>query len=240
MVAAILILGIGVSRAGVPDQVVIVAGLQDEAEIAEGPGVTVVLTGGSMASAMQRLAFVDPARVRAVISFGIAGGLVGPLRVGSVAMATEVLAPDGAIYPVSRSLTETIVGRLYGHHVPVVIGRWFATDVPTLSVEGKMSLRSYSGAIATDTETLAAAIWAHQNNLPFAVLRTITDTVEVSLPPAAYNAIRPDGTYNVSGVILDTLLDPLQIPSLIDTAADASVGFMELRRCRRIVGFGSL
>lgn len=240
LVLIMLMMAAPVSHAGVPDQVLVVAGLQEEADIAAGPGVTVVLTGGSLRSAMRRLAFIDPSRVRAVISFGIAGGLVRPLRAGSVAMATEVRADDGFVYPVSRALTDTIADRLYAHHIRILMGPWFAQDIPTLSANGKMALRDYSGAIATDTETLAAAIWANQNHLPFAVLRTITDPVGVSLPPAAYGAVNSDGSYNVGAVILGTLLNPLQIPSLINTATDASIGFKQLRRCRRIVDLGSL
>lgn len=240
LILIMLVMNAQVSHAGVPDRVLVVAGLQEEAEIAQGPGVVVILTGGSLRSAMRRLAFVDPSRIRAVISFGIAGGLVRPLRVGSVAMATEVRADDGSVYPVSRALTDTIADRLYSHNIRTLMGPWFAQDAPTLSAEGKMTLRDYSGAIATDTETLAGAIWADQNRLPFAVLRTITDPVEVSLPPAAYNAVKSDGSYNVAGVILGTLLNPLQIPHLINTATDASIGFQQLRRCRRIVGLGSL
>jgi nucleoside phosphorylase len=235
-----LVLSASASHAGVPEQVLVVTGLQQEAEIAKGPGVTVVLTGGSLRSAMQRLELIDPSRVRVVISFGIAGGLVSPLRVGSVALATEVRADDGTVYPVSRALTATIINRLTTQGIDVTVGPWYAQQAPTLSAQGKMALRLYSGTIATDTETLSAAIWADQHHIPFAVLRTITDPVEVSLPPAAYHAVKPDGSYNVGGVILQTLLNPLQIPSLMSTASDASIGFGELRRCRRIVDLGSL
>ena len=240
IVLIMLMMNAQVSFAGVRDRVLVVTGLQEEAKIAEGPGVEVVLTGGRLQSAMRRLSFVDPSRVRAVISFGIAGGLVLPLRVGSAAMATEVRADDGSVYPVSRALTNAIADQLYAHQMHVLMGPWFAQEIPTLSADGKMALRDYSGAIATDTETLAGAIWANENHLPFAVLRTITDPVDVSLPPAAYNAINSDGSYNVGGVILGTLLNPLQIPGLIDTATDASIGFKQLMRCRRAVDLGSL
>src|SRR3954447_24747713 len=77
-----------------PRPVLIVTGLAHEARIAEGLGMTVICGSSDPEQLRALLAAVDPATIRGVISFGIAGGLCPTLRPGDVVVATEVV--DGA------------------------------------------------------------------------------------------------------------------------------------------------
>src|SRR4029077_17016361 len=77
-----------------PRPVLIVTGLMQEARIASGPGMTVICSSSDPQQLRALLTVFDPATIRGVISFGVAGGLDPSLRSGDVVVATEVLAGD--------------------------------------------------------------------------------------------------------------------------------------------------
>src|SRR4051812_12513199 len=77
-----------------PRPVLIVTGLAQEARIAAGPGMTVICGSSDPDQLRGMLATVDPASIRGVISFGVAGGLCPTLKSGDIVVATEVMAGD--------------------------------------------------------------------------------------------------------------------------------------------------
>ena len=75
----------------------VITGLAQESKIAAGPGVSHVVCSGSDPERLRgRLTRLDPTGLRAVISFGIAGGLDPSLHPGDVVVATAVIAETQA------------------------------------------------------------------------------------------------------------------------------------------------
>ncbi len=206
-----------------------VSGLNKEAQIASRAGILALAGGGSRAALEKRLAEIDPGRVSAVVSFGIAGALDPSLKVGDVILADLIL--DGS----RRNICSTALRDAWARHLRAegtiyremsIVG----SDVPLLAPGDKAALRTRSGAAAVDMESHISAAYAAQHRLPFGAIRIISDTADHVLPPAAGAAMRPDGSVDVLGVLRSLARDPAQIPALIATARDAAVAFRILRR----------
>ena len=111
------------------------------------------------------------------------------------------------------------------------------------STAEKAALFAQTGAIAVDMESHIAARVAARHGLPFAILRTISDTADHALPPAALVGMKPDGGMALGAVLASLARDPRQLPALIRTGRDAGAAFAALRRALRTleaVGIGRL
>src|SRR6185295_8257575 len=92
-----------------PDRlpVLMVTGLAKEMRLAEGPGLVAIASGGDTRRLRRRLAERLAPGCRAVLSFGIAGGLDPSLSAGDVVIATGIIA-DGARSPAHPALADQL------------------------------------------------------------------------------------------------------------------------------------
>ena len=212
---------------------VVVTGLAAEARIAAGPGVRVVVAGARMSHLDSRLAQEIARGARAVMSFGIAGGLDERLSCGAWLVARRVLTPSGPVRchaPWAAALRD----RLPGAHVVDLAG----VDTPAWTVADKRALHRETGAWAVDTESHVAATLAARAGLPFAAFRVVADSAKRSLPAAASVALASDGTIRHARVLGSIVRSPAQLPSLVRTARDTAIALRELSRGRRRLGGG--
>ena len=215
-----------------PDLLVI-TGLQREAQIAAGDGVMTVCSGGSRSILSQWLAGIEPPR-GGVLSFGLAGGLAPDMRSGDLVLASHVFEQSerhdvhtdwlSNIVLASQSEMRVRHGGITGHDV--VIAR--AAD--------KAALHADSGALAVDMESHIAALYARKHGLPFAIIRVISDPVTRSLPPLASDALKPDGNIDISKVLKGIARSPGQLPALLAAGFDSGRAFASLRRVRGLLG----
>jgi adenosylhomocysteine nucleosidase len=91
-------------------------------------------------------------------------------------------------------------------------------------------------ASAVDMESLIAGSFAREYNIPFAILRSIADPAERTLPPLAMKAMTADGGINVPGIIRELTRAPRQLASLRSLAADSRAAFKTLKRCGLLPG----
>jgi adenosylhomocysteine nucleosidase len=220
--------------------VVVVSGMQQEGDIAAGPNVISVLSGGSPSILTTRLNAIDPSTVRAVVSFGVAGGLISRLHAGNVAVGTQILEPDGTMYTTSPTIVSELITPLQQNYIRVRTGSWFGAQQNYLTAAAKAQLAAQTGAIAVDEETGTAAAWAAANNLPFGVIRTISDTVTQTLPPLSDSAVNADGSYNIGAILAGLFQDPFELGELIELGITSSEAFNNLQVCRRLIDLGSL
>ncbi|MDN4630610.1 phosphorylase [Sphingomonas sp. PsM26] len=251
---------------GVRDVSVLVAcGLVREAAIIARPGFVVVAGGGDSAR-LERELEVAVAGASMVLSCGVAGALDPALRAGDVVVG--VLAPNsfpgegrgpveeqkslsrGAqLQPPSRlgpglrrgsgvggALVEWLAKNLPGAHRGTVVG----ADSIIGSVAEKTALYAATGAIAVDMESHIAARVAARHDLPFAIVRTISDTVDHALPPAALVGMKPDGGVALGAILASLARNPAQLPALIRTGRDAGAAFKALARAMETLDAGGL
>lgn len=198
-------------------------GMTREARLVARPGVRAVAGGGRPDLLEARLkAALEGAE--AILSIGLGGALDPALKVGDVVVATEVLRPrrrweaDAAWRErLMASLPKAVAGAVYG------------SDDMVLHALDKAKLRARGGPALVDMESHVAARVAAGRGLPLAVVRVVSDTAGVSLPPAVREGLKEDGGMNLTGVLGALARDPRQLPALMRTGRDADLAFKTLR-----------
>ena len=216
--------------------VLAVVGLAREARIAAGPGVETIQAGGNSARLRTALDGRSPAGLRAVISFGIAGGLDPALRPGDVVVCTRLDA-DGRD-PVNPDLARHLSERLARSRDRVVAGGLAGSDVAIMAVADKTALHARTGALAVDMESHVAAAYAARHALPFAAVRVVCDPAGRALPAFAASALTPAGEPDLRAVLGALLSGQARIGELIRLGRDSSAAFAALTRCRARLGPG--
>ena len=217
LISLVVLLAWSVSAHAYADgcEVLAVVGLKDEAEVAAGPGVKVVISAANARLLRERLAEVDVTRLNGVVSFGIAGALDEELEVGDLRVATRVVSGEQS-WPTDRGMRSAFRSRLAGAGGPefeetVFLGNDELTGV---DAEANRALHKESGADVVDMESHRAAEFAQRNGLPFAAIRAISDTAHQELPPAALVPLLPDGRGDWKAVLKSVIWQPSQIPDL--------------------------
>jgi hopanoid-associated phosphorylase len=222
-----------VNAANPARRVVAVTGLASEARIASHAGVRTVVGAGDarrLALALER----EIARgAKAIISFGVAGGLTEDSAPGQWIVARHVVA-RGTRWSTDRSWTDALAQLLPGALVADVA----ADDAIAAQPQQKRAWQRATGARAIDTESHVVAMIAATHGLPFAVFRVVADPVTRALPPAAMRALRRDGRVSGVAVCGSLLRAPHQLPALVRVAVDARAALRALSRGRRLLGPG--
>ncbi len=91
------------------------------------------------------------------------------------------------------------------------------TDGMLLATADAKARAAHTGAIIADMESHLAGSAAARHDLPFAILRCVSDTAETALPPAVTVAMRPGGSLAPGAILGSLLRQPGQLPALIRT-----------------------
>lgn len=210
-----------------------VAGLAAEARIAAGPGVRAIAGGGSAPALVAALERELERGARAILSFGIAGGLADELACGTWIVARAIVTPTQR-WPCDGAWAAALAARLPGARTADIAG----VDAPVMAPAGKGALLQSTAAAAVDTESHLAAAIAAARGVPFAAFRVVADSARRKLPPAASVALAPGGRIRGGAVLASLARSPAQLPTLLRTAIDARTALRALSRGRRLLGPG--
>ena len=194
----------------------IACGLKREARIFERAGGDVVAVAGGGDAARLERGLEDEAEIfpGIILSCGIAGALSPDLHTGDV-----IIDGDATVVALLRAaLPDAIAGQVAGGNAIVA------------TAAAKSALASRTGAIAADMESHIASRVARSRDLPFGVLRVISDTADDDLPPAALVGMRPDGGMALGAVLASLARRPRQLPALLRTGRQAGAAFAALER----------
>lgn len=209
--------------------VVAVVGLRREAAVLQGLDVVTVAGGG----ASERLAAELNAVAKGaagIVSFGMAGALAPDLRLGDwvigdrVSGALDHACDEAWIAGLKRRLPKARIGPVHAN------GRLIADPVE------KTNLNRGSGCLIADMESHIAAAVARRYNLPFAVLRCVSDEARTALPPAIAVAMKPGGGLALGAVLGSILGKPRQLPHLMRTVAGFNRAYRELEAGAQAAG----
>lgn len=209
----------------------VVTGLAREAEIAVGEGVVTLCSGGNPVLLRERL---STGKFRAILSFGLCGGLAPHLQPGDLVIASQVMV-DADRHDTEAAWQERIASAL-GDKLRIHRGIIAGHDSVVTETTGKASLHESTNALAVDMESHIAADYARRHDLPFAAIRAVSDPAHRSLPDLAHRALRPDGSVDLMGVIGGVVRRPAQLPALIAAGRDSGRAFASLRRVRGLLG----
>jgi hopanoid-associated phosphorylase len=215
----------------------IVTGLVQEARIAAGPGMAVVCSASDPQQLRALLTVFDPATIRGVVSFGVAGGLDPSLKSGDVVVATEVVAGD-ARWLAGVSLSEEQIASVALGRRRVVRGGLAGVEEVVVAQACKAALRHTTGAAAVDMESHIAAAYATEAGLPFAALRVISDPATRALPALARSAIKPNGEVDLAMILRGLVRNPRTLRALVSSGIDFSRALKSLRGCRGFLPIG--
>jgi adenosylhomocysteine nucleosidase len=217
--------------------VLAVTGLARERRMAAGAGVEAVGAGGNPQRLRQLLDARPEPGCRAVMSFGIAGGLDPALRPGDVVVGTGVVGEEGR-RAADLDLSATLLNALSGAAPRVIAADLAGVDAAVLGVAGKAELRTGTGAAAVDMESHVAAAFAGRHGLPFVALRVICDPAGQALPAFAAQALTPDGEPDLAAVFFAFARGRARLGDLMRLARDSNAAFATLGRCRNRLGVG--
>jgi hopanoid-associated phosphorylase len=222
---------------GPPLPVLVVTGMAREARLAKAPGVVTIHAGGLPYRLRDALVRQAQVRCRAVISFGIAGGLDPFLGPGDVVVATGVVSHT-VRWPVQPLLAQNLASSLTSGGMKVKLADLAGADAPLLHPTDKRVLKTETGAAAVDMESHLAAAYAAERRLPFAAVRVICDPADRRLPPWAAESLLPNGEVSAAAVVRGLLRRPPHLFAMVRLAIDAAAAFRALRRCRELLGVG--
>jgi hopanoid-associated phosphorylase len=172
---------------------------------------------------------------RAVISFGMAGGLDPALAPGDVVLATGVLTPDTR-WSADPDILHSWVRYRPGGIRRVIQAEIAGVEAPLLTPAEKALLHAATGAVIADMESHVAAVFAAAHGIPFAALRAVCDPADRALPSFVTKALRPSGGVDLLGILRVLLRRPADIAALPRLAGDASAALASLRRSRVLLG----
>lgn len=177
-----------------------------------------------------------PKTVTGIISYGLCGGLAPGLPVGGIVLAS-VLIDGSTIYRPNGLWTGRLAQALNVRPLP-----YFSTGVFDLADTPDQRAKLYNnwGASAIDDESGPMAAFALERNIPFAILRVVSDAWNDTVPLAARHAVNPDGSSNVSSIIAWLEANPNQagaeIIDLAKTAMEYNQSLAVLLQVGRQVG----
>lgn len=170
---------------------------------------------------------------RAMISFGVAGGLAPGLKPGDLIVASSIVDRDCA-HRTDSDWCERLLDRLPdARHAPIA-----GVDEPIVHPDQKRELAQRTGAAAVDMESHVVARSALSRGLSFVAIRVIVDPAHRAVPEAAVVGMRPDGTTSVGAVLSHLLGKPSQLKDIARIALDMRSARTTLLRVRDRLGHG--
>jgi adenosylhomocysteine nucleosidase len=228
----------------------IVCGMEAEAVALGGwrddPAILVGITAGRPDRAEAEAERIVGRGVRALLSWGIAGGLDPALRAGDLVIADGVIFPGGrpfafepglvaacragmppapATYRTATAGHETGQGRSPGLPGMLLLA---GSDAVLFTTAAKVALRRRSGAAAVDMESHRIAAVARRARLPSLAVRAVSDTASRRLPALAADALDEAGRPRAGAVMRGLLRRPWDLPALFAAGRDSRAALAAL------------
>ncbi len=181
-------------------------------------GSLLILSGVGPAAAAEGARRLAAAGARALISWGMAGGLDPALEAGTVVLPGEVMSPDGSLFTTARDWRERVSCAIAAHQ-QVCSGRLLTRGEALGSIAAKALAFRQTAAVAVDMESSAVAEVAASLCVPFLAVRAIVDTASDTVPRAALAAATVDaGALRIGRLLAALARAPGELPALVRLA----------------------
>ena len=171
----------------------------------------------------------------ALMSFGIGGGLSPQLSAGQVVVADRVILPDGREVMTAENWRDRLLAALSDDD-NIVVGPVIGSETIVTTPEEKQKIYRQTAAIAVDMESHRLAGVAAVADVPFLVIRAVSDTSAQGIPKSAIGAINENGTPRYGKVISGLFRQPSDLPKLIRLSKDTDRALASLRRVALAAG----
>lgn len=207
-------------------------------------GTPVVLASsgiGQKSAATATTLLIDDFAPRAILNFGVAGGLRGGLNLGEVVVCRSVMDTAGGRHEGSKTLAALARRELEALRLSWREGVSVSVDRVIETPAAKAVLQHESGADIVEMESFAAARVAAAHDIPFLCLRSISDLDEEELPD--FSTFMQDNRIVPRRLATYLARHPRQAPSLWHffrvTAAASRTFALVLPRIARAFGDGT-
>lgn len=133
---------------------------------------------------------------RALLSWGVAGGLSSDLVPGDLLLPERVTSEEGewVTHPGLRARVRRVLGACLREG-----GNLYCSRAPVASVQAKRALAA-CGMLAVDMESAAVAGVAQRAGVPFVAVKAICDPASREIPPIALRLLDQDGSVRWSAM----------------------------------------
>jgi adenosylhomocysteine nucleosidase len=192
------------------------------------PDGTLLITSGMgpEAAACAALALVT-AGARAVLSFGLAGGLDPALQAGTVLIPDAVTDGSGALHTTFGPWRDRLAALC--DSAASVRGTLLSVTAALTTAAAKAQARARTGACAVDMESFAIGSVAARAGVHFAIARVVVDTAVDTLPHSVLLATGPRGQMHYARLALGLLRSPAEIPALLQLSQRYRIALRSLR-----------
>ena len=192
-------------------------------------GVCMALSGIGAARSHAAAELLLSQGATGLLSWGFAGALNDGLKPGTVMLPRSVIGATGDTYPVSaewhRQLYRVLVSR-----IPVATDSLLETAMIVERPDAKRRLARHTRASAVDMESGAVARLASARNIPFVVVRVITDTVSSVIPKSVVQALDASGAVKLPSCVTRAFLRPADALAMIKLAMHFKAARTSLKR----------
>ncbi len=173
---------------------------------------------------------------RGLMSFGVAGGLSVTAKAGTVVLASTVIAGTDE-YATSEEWRGRVQA-LIGGDFPTIQAPLAGSDRMVPTPHDKQQLHEETGATACDMESHAVARVAQEMNVPFVVVRAISDPAERAVPTWVLRCMTPEGDVRTGALLWQAARRPGTWGNLVGLAGESRKAFASLRGVARRLGPG--
>ncbi len=214
----------------------IVCGLKSEANaigpIAHIGSVRVAISGADADRAREEALRLAESGAKALVSFGVSGGLTNRFRPGDLLVGEAVThVPDGASWSLSTDLLETLRQTAREAHLILQNARLAGSDVLIDGPAVKQKLAEDYAVDAVDMESHAVATVAAEMGLACTAIRAIADPWDRAMPSSASGAVAEDGSIRTLRVLQAAAGRPKDWVGLMRLGRDSDAAHKALRRC---------
>jgi adenosylhomocysteine nucleosidase len=181
-------------------------------------GTLLIVSGVGLAAATDGARRLLTAGARALLSWGLAGGLDPALAPGTLVLPREVISPEGRVFLTTAVWHERVSDAIAASH-RICCGRLLTCREPLGSTAAKALAFRETAAVAVDMESSAVAEVAAVEQLPFLVVRAIVDTARDAVPQVALQAASAgQGSLRFDRLLAMLARTPGELPALIRLA----------------------
>ncbi|BAW80669.1 hopanoid-associated phosphorylase [Candidatus Nitrosoglobus terrae] len=175
------------------------------------------------------------AGAKALVSWGVAGGLAPQLAPGTLLLPKQVQKINGETYYPDSQWRQRIINYL-NYKLPFSGDTLCHTETVIASVAEKERLYHQTQCVAVDMESAAVAKAATDAKVPFIIIRAIADPAGISLPITALKALNTEGQLQRLSLLISLLKNPKDIIALWQLAKHSRAACTSLRTVVTHVG----
>ncbi len=201
---------------------------------ANDPRIAIAVSGARPGRAEAEARRLVAEGCRALLRWGVAGGLDPALVPGDAVVPAEVVAEDGARFPLSHTVIARLDRAIQSGEMPrssrgmTGSGAILGLNSMVLTVAEKADLYQRIGAVAVDMESHRVVRVAAAAGLPVLAVRTIGDPAGRTLPALAARALGEDGRLRIGPVVAGLLRRPGDLAALLRVKRDTDAALARL------------